>query len=124
MAGKETPKTNKMRVRGLVQQGLAGFHVEEMTEIVRVDVDGRRASSEGFLRNQQVAETYRLSLRDPGYSKTEPALVLTNGHVGFLLRDDEEVNLLNEPEILIAARKAALAKLSPEEQAVLGFHSK
>jgi hypothetical protein len=118
----EPEASKKMQVRDLIQQGLAGFHIEEMTEIVRYDEEGRRiVASEGFLEKQVTAEAYRQSLRDPSWTKTRQVLVLTNGHVAFAIGDQEEINLLNDFEITLAAKKAALAKLSPEERAVLGF---
>jgi hypothetical protein len=117
MSGQE----NKMCLRDLIQQGLAGFHIQEMTEIIRTDMDGRYSSSEGFLEKSVTADAYRQSLRDPSDTKTRSVLVLTNGHVGFAIADQEEIVLLDDVEVTLAARRAALAKLLPAERAILGF---
>lgn len=47
--------------------------------------------------------------------------VLTDGKVGFIVNDAEEVTLIEDEDAMLQIREAAAAKLTPEERKVLGL---
>jgi hypothetical protein len=91
-----------------------------MTEVYRFDGDGKKVHSVGFFKDATVAEAFRRVHPYVDWHKIAPAHVLTNGVIGYHIADTEPVTLFNDEEIAVI-RKKILAKISPEERAVLGF---
>lgn len=106
---------------GLVGADLEGFKVVQMTEVYRINEDGHKSQSLGFFRNADIAIAFAGSQVDKHWHKTELALVLTNGSVGYVISQQEPIKLFNDEQEALGIKKKAIAKLSPAERRLLGF---
>lgn len=119
MSGENGKFIDRGRAALRVGQDLAGFSFREMTEVYRVDTDGRPVATIGLFKDPNVAKVYAGQQRDADFHRTKLVLILTNGTIGF--RFGEQIDLMDDEQVLVEVRRAALAKLTPEELAVLGF---
>lgn len=96
------------------------FRLVEMTEVYSVDVEGRiETGTVGFFKNPDIAAAF--AKLEGGYMMhTRPTFVLTDGILGFVVRDHGVVKLFVDEEEAVKLREKALAKLSPEERKILG----
>jgi len=119
------PKGGKMSGKEwllkVVGQDLTGFKIVEMTEVFRVDNDGRKAHSLGFFRDPNVATAFAGAQTDACWHETHQCLVLTNGTVGWVIKEQEPVKMFDDEQEAVELKKKAIAKLSPAERALLGF---
>jgi len=107
-----------MYLEDLIGKDLKGFTVQELTEVFRVDEDGRKTKSIGFFRNGIIAKAFVQNSVDAAWHKTDKALILTDGKVGFRLLAGP-VELFDDEKTALEIREKALAKLSPEERTIL-----
>lgn len=108
-------------VSTLIKQDLAGFQVIQMTEVYRIDTDGRKTGSLGFFKDLKIATAFIGVQKDSDYYRTSEEFVLTNGVVGFVVTNGKSVKLFDDAQEAIKLREAVLSKLSPAERTVLGF---
>ena len=99
------------------KQMLEGFIIQELTEVYKTDDDGRKSKSLGFFRDENLAKAFAGNQIDAPWHKTEKALVLTDGEVGFLIGDS--VTLLDDEKAALETRKKILSKLSKEDREFL-----
>lgn len=113
---------DKAKIQEWVNKDLKGFKILEMTEVYGVDFDGRKSVSVGFFKDQDFAKAFAgMKNGEGGLYRTEKAMVLTNGTIGYVINNREPVKLLNEKTEKVAITKNALSKLSPEERKILGL---
>ncbi len=105
----------------LAGKDLNGFKVIEMTEVYRMDVDGRKTASLGFFKDPNIAGAFAGAQKDANYHKTHTVFVLTNGEVGYVIETQESVKLFDDEKEAVDLRKKAIEKLSPNERKLLGF---
>ncbi len=108
-------------IKELIGKDLKGFKIVEMTEVYRVDFDGRKSSSLGFFKDPNTAEAFAGVQTDASWHKTGQALVLTDGTVGYVIKDQKPVKLFDDEAEALEIKKKALAKLSPAERKLIGF---
>ena len=113
--------SQKLSINGLVCIDLKGFKIAEMTEVYRVDEDGRKSSSLGFFRSSTTAEAFAGAQTDASWHRTRPAFVLTDGKVGYVIDEQVSVKLFNDEQVALDLRNQVIAKLSPAERSLLGF---
>ncbi|HTX87264.1 MAG TPA: hypothetical protein VMC41_04350 [Candidatus Nanoarchaeia archaeon] len=112
------PTTVVEQIGELVGEKLDGFSIQELTEVYRVDEDGRKTTSIGFFKNGNIAAAFAQNQTDSCFHRYKKEFVLTDGKVGFLFVG-EPVKLLNDEQEALKVREAALEKLSPAERALL-----
>ena len=105
----------------LVGVDLSGFKVVQMTEVYRVDDDGRKTLSLGFFRDTNVATAFAGAQRDSDWHKTASAFVLTDGKIGVVIDQIGFVKLFDDEREALRLREVAVAKLSPAERKLLGL---
>lgn len=108
-----------MELREMIGKDLAGYSVEALHEVFRVNDDGKRTESVGYFRSEDIANAFAGNQRDASWYKVRKAFLLTNGSTDGFLLSGEPVTLFNDEEAALAIRAAAIAKLSPAEQRVL-----
>ena len=108
-------------IKELVGTDLKGFSIVEMTEVYRVNDDGRKSVSLGFFQNSDIAAAFAGVQSDANWHKTWTAMVLTDGTVGYVISDGVSVKLFDDKTEAVEIKKKALAKLSPAERALFGF---
>lgn len=103
----------------LVDQDLSKFKIVRMTEVFSTSIEGIYQGSIGFFRSEDLAKVYAgpRGMESPG---TGPALILTDGNVGFHLEKKEQVKLFDDEAETVRLREEAKKKLTPEEQKILG----
>jgi hypothetical protein len=109
----------KAQISELAGVDLKNFKILEMTEVFKVDDDGRCCSSLGFFKDAEIAADFAGAQKDSSYFKTGPAFVLTNGEVGFTISGEKEVKLFDDEKEAGEIRKRGLAKLTAAERKVL-----
>ncbi len=109
-----------MDINVFVGQDLSSFKVIIMTEVFKVDGDGRRSKSLGYFKDVTIAQAFAGSQTDAPWHKTRDVYVLTDGKVGFLLNTSESVQILEDEKVLVQIKEKALAKLTPAERKILG----
>jgi len=107
-----------MYLEDLIGKDLKGFTVRELTEVFRVDEDGRKTKSVGFFRDGTIARAFAQNATDAAWHKTDKALILTDGKVGFRLLA-EPAELFDDEKTALEIREKILAKLSSEERSIL-----
>lgn len=91
-----------------------------MTEVYETNEDGRRVSSVGFFKNENIAKAFAKVQIDANYHRTDPAFVLTNGIVGFIIDDSvEPIKIFDDEKEMVKIREKILSKLSTEEQHII-----
>lgn len=113
--------TTKAGINTLVGKDLANFKIVEMTEVYRTDDDGRKSDSLGFFKDPTVAVAFAGAQTDANWHQTKPALMLTDGVVGYVIAQQDPVKLFDDEAETLKIREKALTKLSPEERKLLGF---
>ena len=108
-----------MDLKDLTRAPLTGFTVEEYTEVFRVNEDGLKTKTIGFLKDNTIAVAWKDMQTNPAWCKTAKGYVLTNGKIGFLIEAYGEI--LNDEQAAIEVRENALNKLSEEEKKILGL---
>lgn len=108
-------KQGKPNAADFVGKSLEGFTIQKLTEVFRVDEDGRKSVSIGFFKNGAIAKALA---QNATYHRTEEAMVLTDGKVGFRILADP-VELLDDEKVALEIREKALAKLSLEKRRIL-----
>lgn len=111
----------KAKIKELIDKDLKGFKIVEMTEVYRLDDDGRKSSSLGFFKDPNTAAAFAGVQTDASWHKTGQALVLTDGTVGYVIEDQKPVKLFDDEVEALEIKKKAVAKLSPAERKLLGF---
>lgn len=112
----------KGKLNGLIGKDLKGFKIAKMTEVYFMDLDGRKSNSVGFFKNPNIAEAFAGVQTDAAFHKTQPALVLTDGKVGYLIAEQDPIKLFDDETEALEIKKKALAKLTPaERKLILGF---
>ncbi|HEY1041308.1 MAG TPA: hypothetical protein VGE63_01125 [Candidatus Paceibacterota bacterium] len=92
-----------------------------MTEVYRTNEEGMATQTIGVFKNPTVAAAFAGNQSDSNYIKTNQVLVLTDGTTCYLFKDVRSVKLFNDEDEALAAKEKALAKLSPEDRALLGL---
>lgn len=111
----------KAGIKELIGKDLKGFEIVEMTEVYRVDEDGRKSRSLGFFKDPNTASAFAGVQTDPTWHRTGQALVLTNGITGYVVMQQEPVKLFDDEAEALDIKKKAVAKLSQAERKLLGF---
>ena len=111
----------KAKIKELVGKDLKGFKIVEMTEVYRVNDEGRKSGSLGFFKDPNIATAFAGVQTDASWHKTGQVLVLTDGTVGYVITEQEPVNLFDDEAEALEIKKKAIAKLSPAERKLLGF---
>ncbi len=102
----------------LVGKDLSGFKILQVTEVYRVDEDGRKSESLGVFEDAEMAESFANNQPDgASWHKTAPMVVLTDGKMTFALGD--RVMLRKGKKEKAYLRKVVLAKLTPAERRLL-----
>jgi len=96
------------------------FFVEELVEVYRVNEDGRKSSSVGFFRDENIAKAFCQNQTDASWHRTNKIIALTNGEAVFQLKA-EDAPFFDSDKVKLEIREKALAKLSPEERRLLGL---
>lgn len=112
---------NKAKIKELIGKDLRGFRILEMTEVYRVNDDGRKSSSLGFFRDPNTAAAFAGVQTDANWHKTGQALVLTDGTIGYVITQQEPVKLFDDETKALEIKKRVFAKLSTAERKLLGF---
>ena len=107
-----------MKLRELIAKPLDGYTIQELTEVYRVNDDGRKTTSIGYFKDETVARAFSQNQTDANSYEIRKSFVLTNGEVGFLF-NGESITLLDDEKEAERARESALAKLSPEDRKLL-----
>ncbi|MFA6278468.1 MAG: hypothetical protein WCS97_00005 [Candidatus Paceibacterota bacterium] len=92
-----------------------------MTEVYKVDDDGRKSKSLGFFKDKTVAEAFAGNQVDVNWHKTATALVLTDGKEGYVIEEQKSVKLFDDETETFELRKLAVAKLSAADRNILGL---
>ena len=108
-------------IKELIKKDLKGFQIIEMTEVYRVDVDGRKVVSVGFFKDPDIAAAFVGIQDDTNWIKTEKALVLTDGTVGYVISEKDPVKLFDDVEEALDIRNKAIANLNPAVRKLLGY---
>jgi len=108
-----------MDAKELLGKSLSGFAVQELTEVFKVDEDGRKKKSLGFFHDESIAKAFAGNQADANWHRTEKVLVLTDGKEGFVIGGG--VTLLDDEKAALEIKEAAIAKLSEAERKVLGL---
>ena len=110
-------KINKIRdLRGLK---LDGFSIQEYTEVYMTNEDGRKTTSLGYYKDENVAKAFAQNQKDKHFCKTEKTLILTNGKIGVEV--GELITIHDDEAEAVKIKNKALAKLTPEERNLLGL---
>lgn len=109
------------QIKDLVGKALdsEGFSVKSLAGVYMTNENGMRVKTLGFFKDWNVAGAFAQSQKDASHHKVAESFVLTNGKHGFVI--GEPVTLLDDEKATLEIREKALAKLSPEEKAVLGL---
>ena len=107
------------QIKELIGKNLDQFQIIEMTEVYRINEDGVKTSALGYFKDQDVAAGFADA--EPNWHKTRPAIVLTDGTVGYLMTEQEPIKIFDDEVELDIIKKRAIAKLSPAERKILGF---
>ncbi len=109
------------KLQSLIGRDLSGemWKVDEFIAVYATDHDGRPQSKppKGLYRDKSVVNAIR---QQETYICLIPVLVLSNGIQAFVL-NPEPIDVCNDEAKKLELREKALAKLSPEERAILGF---
>lgn len=98
---------------------LSRFHVIEMTGAYSTNDDGRRDSEPiGFFKDAKIAAAF---VGKDHYKETGTVFMLTDGETGFIIDTHTPVKFFDDEEEMVRLRKEAIAKLSPEDRAILGL---
>ena len=102
-----------------LSHGLEGFQVQLLTEVFRVNEDGRKTKSVGFFKDANIASAFAQNQVDASYHKVGNVWALVKGTDAILLGEGIELSSDEQAEQMV--RQSALAKLSVEERKVLGL---
>lgn len=105
------------KIEELIGQELKGFRIEEMTEVYRVDDDGRRSRSVGLFRNNDIAQAFAATQVDSPWHKTRKLVVITDGQICFL--PGEIFAIMDDEQAALETRQKILKKLSAAERKFL-----
>lgn len=105
----------------LLEKDLTGFKIVVMTEVFEVNEDGRKSKSIGFFKDPTVAKVFASAQTDATWHQTCLQPVLTNGVIGWVIGTKTPVKLFDDEKEAAELRAKAIAKLSPEERALLGL---
>jgi len=108
-----------MEIKRILGISLGRFTIEELTEVYRIDEDGRKISSLGFFRNEKIAKGFAHIQVDAAWHKTGKKFVLTDGKNGFVL--GEPIEILDDEKAKLDIAKTARSKLTQEEAEALGL---
>lgn len=106
--------------KSLIGMSLDGFWVQVLSEVYAIDDDGLKTGTVQFLIDLNIAIAWAQNQPDPHHLKVDSVLVITDGKRYFLF-SGREIKIWNDDEASRQARKAALAKLSPEERSLLSL---
>lgn len=98
---------------------LEKFTIKELTEVYRVNDDGRKISSLGFFRSEKIAKGFAQIQVAAAWHETGKKFVLTDGKIGFVL--EESIKLLDDEQAKLDIAKKARFKLTQEEADALGL---
>lgn len=105
-------------IDGLIGKDLKGYTISEMTEVYRVNEDGRKIGTVGFFKKSDVAAAFA-EAEDEHYLGTGLAFVLTNGTTGFVIGEPEMVKLFDDEAEALRLKEKAIASLSPAQRRLL-----
>lgn len=111
----------KVKIGELVGKDLKGFKIVEMTEVYRVNEDGRKSISLGFFKDLNIASAFAGGQTDASWHKTGQALVLTDGTVGYVIAQQDPVKLFEDEAEVLKIKERVVAKLTIAERKVLGL---
>lgn len=105
--------------RNLGTDAANGWRIEKFIAVYDTDQEGRSVASipKGLYKDPVVAQAIE---KQETFVVLREIFTLTNGDQAFIL-DSTPVNVSNDEEAKVHLRDKALAKLSPEERAILGF---
>lgn len=105
----------------ILGKDLAGFKVVMMTEAFDVNDDGRKTKSIGYFKDRDSAKAFIGPRATNSHKRVEDVFVLTDGKVGLVVNNNENVTLIDDEAAMLEIRQKAVAKLTPEERKVLGL---
>jgi len=108
---------NQAGLAVLLGEPLDDFSLREYTEVYTVSDDGRKTESKGFLKDENVAKAVARNQPDANWHKTEKAIILTDGNIGFLI--GKQITFMDDEKEALEAREKALEKLSAEDIIIL-----
>ena len=109
-----------MNLKDLVGKDLSSFKIIEMTEVFMVNSERFKTRSVGFFESSDLAKAFVGPQTNENFFKTETALVLTDGNVGFAFDiNNEEINLFDAVVELPRIKERILVRLLPEERKIL-----
>lgn len=101
--------------------GLKGFQIVPMTEIYRIDDDGRWCEHVGVIKDRNVAMAFAAVQKDAAWHKTREVLILTDGSFTHIMIEASPAKVIDDAAAKLEARQKILAKLTPAERKALGF---
>ena len=107
----------------LVGKDLTGLQIIEMHEVYSTDEQGLNPKPIGIFKKSEHAKVFAGQSEEGWYRKISVVDILTDseGKNGLVLGNARAVNFFDDEEKVIEMKKIALAKLDPEERALLGF---
>ena len=102
----------------MVGKPLDGFTIAHLTEVYRVDVDGKKESTIGYFRDEVIARGFAENQTDANWHKTCEVMAVIKDDEVFLL--GERIELGDEGAAALKIREGALAKLTAADRKVLG----
>lgn len=111
-----------MKLSELVGMKLESYEIVKMTEVFRINDDGRRMSAIGYFTSPHIAEVFAgTQSGGTNYNQTREVLVLTDGHIAFLVTDDFQIEVFQDEKEILRLKEVALSKLTPAERKLLGL---
>jgi len=120
---KETSVSEVKRVelKELVGLDLVGFQITQMMEVFVTDDEGSKTRTVGYFKDPDIAVVFaRINNGGTSRYETGPALILTNGLIGYPVNNQEPANIFDEESQVKAIRSKILSKLLPGERKILG----
>lgn len=106
--------------KALLTADIGDFSIKLMTEVFKVNDDGRYSQHVALFEDENLAEAFRQNQVDANYHKCSNFVALTNGKVAFKI-GETSLPVSNEGEVKIRLFAAIKKKLSPAEQAAIGM---
>lgn len=113
-------KEGDARLDTLVGSELANWRIEQFIGVYTTDEEGRTRSQQpkGLYKSWVVAKAIK---KQETHIDLSPVNALTDGKRAFLFLAGEAIPVCDDEAERLKQREKVLAKLAPEERAVLGF---
>jgi hypothetical protein len=107
----------------LLGKDLNSFTLEQLYEVWTTDEKGFATTPLGAFKKETLAKAFAGNDKSSwGAPTIIPVTVLTDGKLVFAIDKTREIKLFNDEEQAVELRQKALAKLSPEDKAILGLN--